>query len=42
MRALDLSEKGGMVRIGLAPYNTREEIERTLKAIKDIAAEGFN
>ena len=40
MRALDLSEKGGMVRIGLAPYNTREEIERTLKAIKDIAAEG--
>ena len=41
MRALDLSEKGGMVRIGLAPYNTREEIERTLKAIKDIAADGF-
>jgi len=42
MRALDLSEKGGMVRIGLAPYNTREEIERTLKAIKEIAADDFN
>ena len=39
MRALDLSESGGMVRIGLAPYNTREEIVRTLKAIQDIAAE---
>ncbi len=37
MRALNLSESGGMVRIGLAPYNTREEIERTIKAIKEIA-----
>lgn len=42
MRALDLSEKGGMVRIGLAPYNTREEIERTLKAIQVIAADAPN
>ncbi len=38
MRALGLSENGGMVRIGLAPYNTREEIDRTLKAITEIAA----
>lgn len=38
MSALGLSESGGMVRIGLAPYNTREEIDRTLQAIKDITA----
>lgn len=37
MRTLGLSESGGMVRIGLAPYNTREEIDRTLEVIKDIA-----
>jgi selenocysteine lyase/cysteine desulfurase len=37
MRALGLSESGGMVRIGLAPYNTREEIDRTLHAIQEIA-----
>ena len=37
MRALGLSDNGGMVRIGLAPYNTREEIDRTLEAIKTIA-----
>jgi selenocysteine lyase/cysteine desulfurase len=36
MRALNLSESGGMVRIGLAPYNTREEIDRTLRAIQII------
>ncbi len=33
MKALGLSGSGGMVRIGLAPYNTREEIDRTLSAI---------
>ncbi|MEJ7692972.1 cysteine desulfurase-like protein [Daejeonella sp.] len=37
MRTLGLSESGGMVRIGLAPYNTREEIDRTLLLIKVIA-----
>lgn len=37
MRALNLSESGGMVRIGLAPYNTREEIDRTLQAIREIS-----
>lgn len=37
MRALNLSESGGMVRIGLAPYNTREEIDRTLRAVQEIA-----
>lgn len=38
MKALGLSETGGMVRIGLAPYNTKEEIDRTLKEIAEIAA----
>lgn len=42
MRALGLSESGGMVRIGLAPYNTKEEIERALKAITEIAANKRN
>jgi len=37
MRTLGLSESGGMVRIGLAPYNTIKEIDRTLKAITEIA-----
>ena len=37
MKLFGLAETGGMVRIGLAPYNTREEIERTLAAIRDIA-----
>lgn len=37
MRTLGLSEIGGMVRIGLAPYNTREEIDRTLQLIREIA-----
>ena len=40
MRALKLSDIGGMVRIGLAPYNTREEIDRSLQAIQDIST-GF-
>lgn len=38
MRALGLSESGGMVRIGLAPYNTLEEIDRTLQVIRDFSA----
>ncbi|WP_276347875.1 cysteine desulfurase-like protein [Daejeonella sp. JGW-45] len=37
MKALGLSDNGGMVRIGLAPYNTKEEIERTLQEIRSIA-----
>jgi cysteine desulfurase family protein (TIGR01976 family) len=41
MKTLGLSETGGMVRIGLAPYNTKEEIERTLRAIKEIAGSGI-
>lgn len=37
VRVLGLRERGGLVRIGLAPYNTMEEIERTIEAIKEIA-----
>ena len=37
MKSFDVSETGGLVRIGLAPYNTWEEIERTLAEIRLIA-----
>lgn len=33
---LGLETVGGLVRIGLAPYNTEEEIDRTIAAIKEI------
>ncbi len=32
--SLGLNESGGFVRIGLAPYNTEEELDRTLAAIR--------
>lgn len=35
---LKLEDVGGMVRIGLAPYNTSEDIERTLTVIRQIAS----
>lgn len=35
---LDLEKEGGLVRIGLAPYNTMEEIHRTIQAVKDFVA----
>ncbi len=35
---LKLKEKGGLVRIGLAPYNTEEEVDRTIEAIKEICS----
>jgi len=34
---LGLEAVGGLVRIGLAPYNTEEEIDRTIAAIQEIA-----
>ena len=37
MKSFGVSETGGLVRIGLAPYNTWEEIERTLAEIRSIA-----
>lgn len=38
VRVLGLRESGGLVRVGLAPYNTMEEIDRTLDAIRELAA----
>ena len=35
---LGLMEKGGLVRIGIAPYNTKEEIDRLLGCLNDPAA----
>jgi cysteine desulfurase family protein (TIGR01976 family) len=34
--SLGLNEKGGFVRVGLAPYNTEEELDRTLAAIRSL------
>ncbi|MHB0887034.1 MAG: cysteine desulfurase-like protein [Bacillota bacterium] len=31
---LDLTARGGLLRMGLAPYNTEEEVERTLEAVE--------
>jgi len=35
---LGLMEKGGLVRVGIAPYNTKEEIDRLLGYLNDPAA----
>ncbi len=37
IKTLGLSETGGVVRIGLAPYNTKPEIDRTLEEIRRLA-----
>lgn len=37
VRTLGLADKGGLVRIGLAPYNTAEEVEYALGEIRAIA-----
>lgn len=34
---LGIREQGGLVRLGLAPYNTTAEVDRTLEAIEAIA-----
>ncbi|MCY0898297.1 MAG: cysteine desulfurase-like protein [Firmicutes bacterium] len=33
---LGLASQGGLVRLGLAPYNTMADIDRTLQAVEDI------
>ncbi|MFZ5517767.1 MAG: cysteine desulfurase-like protein [Candidatus Zhuqueibacterota bacterium] len=38
VKSLGLEESGGLVRIGLAPYSTREEIDRALAEIAAIAS----
>lgn len=37
IRALDLAESGGMVRVGLAHYNEPAEIDRLAEALREIA-----
>ncbi len=32
---LGLRDKGGLIRIGIAPYNTKDELERLIKAVND-------
>ena len=34
---LGLADSGGLVRVGLAPYNTAEEIDRLLAAVEELA-----
>ncbi|QYJ15926.1 Cysteine desulfurase SufS [Rubrobacter xylanophilus DSM 9941] len=34
---LGLQQSGGFVRVGLAPYNTREEVQRLLRALAGLA-----
>ena len=38
IRALGLAESGGMVRVGLAHYNTTDEIDALVEAVSEIAA----
>jgi selenocysteine lyase/cysteine desulfurase len=32
---LGLYDRGGLIRVGIAPYNTQEELERLIDALKD-------
>jgi selenocysteine lyase/cysteine desulfurase len=38
IEVLDLVERGGVIRAGLAPYNTVEEVDRLLAAVEEIAS----
>lgn len=40
MNAMGLLDKGGMVRLGLAPYCTQSDIDRALNAIRTMVREG--
>jgi len=40
MDRLGLSERGGFVRVGLVHYNTAEEVNRLLEALRELAARG--
>lgn len=37
VEVLGLAERGGLLRIGISMYNTREEIERLLEAVSELA-----
>jgi selenocysteine lyase/cysteine desulfurase len=34
---LGLGDRGGLVRVGLAPYNTADEVERVIAAVAELA-----
>jgi cysteine desulfurase family protein (TIGR01976 family) len=38
VKTLGVHDRGGMVRIGLAPYNTKEEIDRALEEIRGMVS----
>lgn len=37
VQQLGLSEQGGLVRVGFAPYNTSDEVERVLALVQELA-----
>ncbi len=37
LEVLELMESGGVVRAGVVMYNTREEVDRLLAAVKEVA-----
>ena len=41
MKAMGVYDKGGMVRLGLAPYVTQSDIDRTLYAVRDLVKNGL-
>jgi selenocysteine lyase/cysteine desulfurase len=36
---LGIKDSGGFVRVGLAPYNTEDEVERFVTALEEVARE---
>ena len=38
LERLGIDQTGGFIRAGIAPYNTIEEVERFLNAVKQIMA----
>jgi selenocysteine lyase/cysteine desulfurase len=38
MERLGLLDKGGLVRIGFVHYNTRDEVDRVLTALTEMAS----
>ncbi|MFR9144600.1 MAG: cysteine desulfurase-like protein, partial [Lentihominibacter sp.] len=42
IEAMGLSESGGVIRLGLAPYCTEADIDRVLSTVNSIAAGEYN
>lgn len=38
LNTLKLGDQGGLVRIGLEPYNTKQEVDRVIEAVKEFVA----